>query len=434
MLISDIMRKNKLKVKIIGALFLCYTLATAETSSTNIRCAKKSNEYIQCDDKLYYIRTDKLNNSINEDPMRYVDVKNGIKISDKTSIVGHYIKDESKWYYNGREIKTLDIDKAISLGDGFIKDNERIYFKDEAVENIDMNSFREITSKYYADKSFLYYVYNDRYYKVNIQLSKLTILNENYYKDDEKVMYRDEVIEGADPSSFKVISKFIGYDNNNIYAEEVKYDKAANKDTLKELSDRLSYDDKNLYRDGDIIYKFEKTPKNIKIYDEYRLIQIGKEYFNLFGKIQIIKNNKFVKIGDKMWKSKDSVYSTFYDGAIRENFDWVTEKTSPRNFKNIGYNYYCNDKNIYWYNNKISEKTNYKVLSKNFIKIGDDIYFKERKVINPDIESFEVISDNYSKDKNYYYFENFKLEGRLSNLEIEMLKLNINNLYLINKR
>lgn len=33
---------------------------------------KKSKEYVQCDDKLYYIRTDKLNNSINEDLMRYV--------------------------------------------------------------------------------------------------------------------------------------------------------------------------------------------------------------------------------------------------------------------------------------------------------------------------------------------------------------------------
>ena len=62
-----------------------------------------------------------------------------------------------------------------------------------------------------------------------------------------------------------MISKFIGYENNNIYAEEVKYDKAANKDTLKELSDRLSYDDKNLYRDGDIIYKLEGRLSNLEI-------------------------------------------------------------------------------------------------------------------------------------------------------------------------
>ena len=216
-----------------------------------------------------------------------------------------------------------------------------------------------------------------------------------YAKDKNNVYYKENVLNEADPKSFKLLTKIsygLGKDKNNLYFWENKVNNIDVK-TLEIMTDEFSIylKDKNgvyilFSYNGGLPVDLDNTIMSLKI-----LKNVDKQTFQL--------------IGGGYSKDKNSVY---YIGK-------KIEEVNPKNFKVLKDYIFTDGKNVYLYGEKKEE------IDLQTLKFFDDnssyffdknnIYFQGDKLENADFKSFKIMELNFSKDKNNVYAGNEKIDG-----------------------
>ena len=344
-----------------------------------------------------------------------------------------YGKDKNNLYFLNKKITGVNPKtfKVVGSNKLIIKDDKGVYYlgREEVkkIQNADLNTFEEVSKEYYRDKNNVFYYDNydgdvkrvkgadaksfeviDGYalgrdknavYDRGKQIKGLDPvtfedLSGNFYKDKNGVYYEGMLMKGIDPKSFE---PFVNYTHvkdkngihhfyqkgNNVVVEKVEISPEIDLKTLQPIENYSEYSkDKN-----NVYYNFKKIEDaDVKTF-ESEGYSIGKDKTGVYygtHKVSGVDVNSLEVLKNDFFKDKNNIY---YKNKKIENF-------KPKNFEVIDYSLVKQNEDLYYFTEDENDNTKFVLL--------------ESK--NVDIDTFQILDEDYAKDKNnaYYKGEIFK--------------------------
>ena len=412
-----------------------YYFSNGKIEKINLNIDVKSLEFFDDIDSSYSSYIKDRNN------VYFVDNKNGkvkiVKNADKNTfqiVNGNYGVDGKNVYYNGEKLDSVGIEGLKIFDDSYLKDNKNVYeiyttddgkTKIRTIKNlnIDVASFENILKEaFYKDKNSVYYVdmTEDKQELKKLEGADADTFELGIFSKDKNSVYVDKQrLEGVSPKGFEVLNSDLSFikDYKNVFyldrAEDgitfiprVQNIEGVDIATLEFAGGHYSkyYKDKNnVYfmdnRDGKI--KFKKlsyvNPKTFEMVDN-TFARDDKNLYLFEYKLDGIDAKTFEKISSNIVKDKNGLY--FLEDIEKENEN-IEIKTRKINIKGLDLktfehidDYYYKDKNNVYYES------------------DNNLY----KIENTDLKTFEILDSsytgygNFSKDKDYIYLNNKKLE------------------------
>ena len=327
-----------------------------------------------------------------------------------------YGKDKDRVYFEKNEIHEADLASFVVVKGNISKDKnfvynagDRIYLEDEdefTIENENMkkridpatlkifNSPSKHIVRYVGDKNGIYYALNNAKKIKGADFNTFEELGYSYAKDKNGVYFENRKIKAVDVSSFEVLEDGYAKDKNNVYWDGEKV-RGVNKSTFKMPSEDETPKDRN------VIGLLEVDKNNVYRIDEP--LNISPKNFSLIGdRNDYVKNDEGVYFIDVYNVSKPTTVEKL--------------PVNPDKFSVIKKNYLKDDKIVYYNNNNGNFKvegadaSTFQELTENYGKDKNYIYFDEQKIENSDSSSAKAITDIILKDKNNVYYIGRKLE------------------------
>ena len=353
---------------------------------------------------------------------------------DTFEIVSVYGKDKNNLYFYNQKIKGINTKtfKLVGSGEFVVKDDKGVYYfvnrEMKKLQNADFNTFEEVSkNEYYRDKNGVYYY--DEYEGTMIKLKGAdpkTFEGISYTlgKDKNAIYKKENRLSGIDPATFEEIDAAFTKDKNNIYYEDVPM-KGIDPKTFEPFVNYTHVKDKNgiyhfyLFNDDLVVEKVELSPeidlKTLQPFENYA--EYSKDKNNVYYDFQKIEGadiKTFEPEGFFIGKDKKGVYyKTHKINGIDVNSTEVLENE-----------FYKDKNNIYYRNKKLEnfKPENFEVISSSLVGQNEDFYYftedendntkfflLENK--NVDAETFEVLDEEYTKDKNNVYYKGKILKG-----------------------
>ena len=353
---------------------------------------------------------------------------------DTFETVSVYGKDKNNLYFYNQKIKGINTKtfKLVGSGEFVVKDEKGVYYfvnrEMKKLQNADFNTFEEVSkNEYYRDKNGVYYY--DEYEGTMIKLKGAdpkTFEGISYTlgKDKNAIYKKENRLSGIDPATFEEIDAAFTKDKNNIYYEDVPM-KGIDPKTFEPFVNYTHVKDKNgiyhfyLFNDDLVVEKVELSPeidlKTLQPFENYA--EYSKDKNNVYYDFQKIEGadiKTFEPDGYSIGKDKKGVYyKTHKINGIDVNSTEVLENE-----------FYKDKNNIYYRNKKLEnfKPENFEVISSSLVGQNEDFYYftedendntkfflLENK--NVDAETFEVLDEEYTKDKNNVYYKGKILKG-----------------------
>ena len=353
---------------------------------------------------------------------------------DTFEIVSVYGKDKNNLYFYNQKIKGINTKtfKLVGSGEFVVKDDKGVYYfvnrEMKKLQNADFNTFEEVSkNEYYRDKNGVYYY--DEYEGTMIKLKGAdpkTFEGISYTlgKDKNTIYKKENRLSGIDPATFEEIDAAFTKDKNNIYYEDVPM-KGIDPKTFEPFVNYTHVKDKNgihhfyQFNDDLVVEKVELSPeidlKTLQSFENYA--EYSKDKNNVYYDFQKIEGadiKTFEPEGFFIGKDKKGVYyKTHKINGIDVNSTEVLENE-----------FYKDKNNIYYRNKKLEnfKPENFEVISSSLVHQNEDFYYftedendntkfflLENK--NVDAETFEVLDEEYTKDKNNVYYKGKILKG-----------------------
>ena len=353
---------------------------------------------------------------------------------DTFEIVSVYGKDKNNLYFYNQKIKGINTKtfKLVGSGEFVVKDDKGVYYfvnrEMKKLQNADSNTFEEVSkNEYYRDKNGVYYY--DEYEGTMTKLKGAdpkTFEGISYTlgKDKNAIYKKENRLSGIDPATFEEIDAAFTKDKNNIYYEDIPM-KGIDPKTFEPFVNYTHVKDKNgiyhfyLFNDDLVVEKVELSPeidlKTLQSFENYA--EYSKDKNNVYYDFQKIEGadiKTFEPNGFFIGKDKTGVYyKTHKINGIDVNSTEVLENE-----------FYKDKNNIYYRNKKLEnfKPENFEVISSSLVGQNEDFYYftedendntkfflLENK--NVDAETFEVLDEEYTKDKNNVYYKGKILKG-----------------------
>lgn len=353
---------------------------------------------------------------------------------DTFETVSVYGKDKNNLYFYNQKIKGINTKtfKLVGSGEFVVKDDKGVYYfvnrEMKKLQNADFNTFEEISkNEYYRDKNGVYYY--DEYEGTMTKLKGAdpkTFEGISYTlgKDKNAIYKKENRLSGIDPATFEEIDAAFTKDKNNIYYEDIPM-KGIDPKTFEPFVNYTHVKDKNgiyhfyLFNDDLVVEKVELSPeidlKTLQSFENYA--EYSKDKNNVYYDFQKIEGadiKTFEPNGFFIGKDKTGVYyKTHKINGIDVNSTEVLENE-----------FYKDKNNIYYRNKKLEnfKPENFEVISSSLVGQNEDFYYftedendntkfflLENK--NVDAETFEVLDEEYTKDKNNVYYKGKILKG-----------------------
>ena len=338
--------------------------------------------------------------------------------------------DKNHVYFGNVKIEDLNPKNISYIGNGYYTDGKSSYFCSPLSERNDELSyvseiFGHIVHAFFKDKKPKSYIYP--YHKLNTEKKISKINNLIYFATDGDVLYyKGKALENADANTMKQVSKHGEYfcDKNNVYYRNVPM-KGIDPKTFEPFVNYTHVKDKNgihhfyLFNDDLVVEKVELSPeidlKTLQSFENYA--EYSKDKNNVYYDFQKIEGadiKTFEPDGYSIGKDKTGVYyKTHKINGIDVNSTEVLENE-----------FYKDKNNIYYRNKKLEnfKPENFEVISSSLVGQNEDFYYftedenDNTKFIllenkNVDAETFEVLDEEYTKDKNNAYYKGKILKG-----------------------
>lgn len=394
--------------------------------------------YLKDKNNVYYVNyvESKDNNDYTKDEENYDDRKN-IEIdikqiigadSNSFEIIEIYGKDKNNIYAFGKKLlginpKSFEIINKNGL---LFKDDKGVYYlgREEVkkIQNADINSFEEVSKEYYRDKNNVFYYdnYDGDVKRVKGADAKTFEAIEGYAlgRDKNAVYDRGKLIKGLDPVTFEDLNGDFYKDKNGVYYEGMLM-KGIDSKSFEPFVNYTHVKDKNgiysFYQKENevVVEKVEispeidlKTLQPIENYSEYSKDKNNVYYH--FQKIEGADIKTFEPEGYSIGKDKMGVY---YETRKVNGVDVSSFEVLKNDF--------FKDKNNVYYKNKkleIFKPKNFEVIDYSLVKQNEDLYYftedenNNTKFVpleskNVDIDTFQILDDDYAKDKNNAYYK-----------------------------
>jgi len=353
---------------------------------------------------------------------------------DTFETVSVYGKDKNNLYFYNQKIKGINTKtfKLVGSGEFVVKDDKGVYYfvnrEMKKLQNADFNTFEEVSkNEYYRDKNGVYYY--DEYEGTMTKLKGAdpkTFEGISYTlgKDKNAIYKKENRLSGIDPATFEEIDAAFTKDKNNIYYEDIPM-KGIDPKTFEPFVNYTHVKDKNgihhfyQFNDDLVVEKVELSPeidlKTLQSFENYA--EYSKDKNNVYYDFQKIEGadiKTFEPNGFFIGKDKKGVYyKTHKINGIDVNSTEVLENE-----------FYKDKNNIYYRNKKLEnfKPENFEVISSSLVGQNEDFYYftedenDNTKFIllenkNVDAETFEVLDEEYTKDKNNAYYKGKILKG-----------------------
>lgn len=282
--------------------------------------------------------------------------------------LGDFSSNGCEIFYNNGAVNGADAGTFEIILGGYAKDKNWVYLGRDKISDRP-NSFKILDGFYYAkDEANVYYegnllVADPKTFKVDEQYPDL------YGRDQDHIWREDDLIEGADLASFKIIDGFYSKDKNFVYHSDQKI-----RSTKEKLSEVLPYD--------------EQTSQN-------EMISADPATFKVLGPAYSADKN-YIYYGSSLLRNAD-----------RRGFEDLTKDEGGSGIYVVGA--YGKDgrkvfRGDYMLTN--ADSKTFEVLSSSYQRDKNNLYHYGRAVAYPDLDppSFQLLEGPYAKDKNQAYW------------------------------
>ena len=395
----------------------------------------------------------------------YVDENNGevslkiLKGADPATFeFGIISKDKNSVFIGNQKLEGMSSKGFEVLNDSldFVKDYKNVYYLDREsdgitykvevldTKGIDIPSLEflgDSYNKYYRDKNNIYFL-NDKDDKMEFEKlaganpKTFEIVDDYFAKDDKNVYFFNKKVIGVDAKTFEEVGYDIIKDKNGLHILidsneteiKVKNLKADGIDlkTLKKLDNGYFKDKNNIYyglsgnlykiKNADLqTFEVLTSPYSSSVYfakDKNNVYYNGK-------KLDGIVPNDFEQIQSYFIKDKNGIYK-FEEGENEQDLKItpINAKIDFKNFKELDWKYFGDDKNIYYFDEDSFKKVDKADINSferidftGFFKDKNNVYYEGEKVEGIDMNSIEVINGMCIKDKNSVFYEGKKLRN-----------------------
>lgn len=367
-------------------------------------------------------------------------------------------KDKNSIFIGNQKLEGVSSKGFEVLNDSldFVKDYKNVYYLDRESDGItykvevldtkgvDIPSFKflgDSYNKYYRDKNNIYFL-NDRDDKMEFE--KLAGTNpktfeivDNYFaRDDKNVYFFNKKVIGVDAKTFEEVDYDIVKDKNGLHilidsneteikTKNLKADGIDLK-TLKKLDNGYFKDKNSIYYElSGNLYKMKNVdlPTFEVLNSPYSSsVYFAKDKNNVYyngKKLDGIVPNDFEQIQSYFIKDRNGIYK-FEEDEDEKNLKItpINAKIDFKNFKELDWKYFGDDKNIYYFDEDSFKKVDKadinsfeRIDSTGFFKDKNNVYYEGEKVEGIGMNSIEVVNGMCIKDKNSVFYEGKKLRN-----------------------
>ena len=395
----------------------------------------------------------------------YVDENNGevslkiLKGADPATFeFGIISKDKNSVFINNQKLEGVSSKGFEVLADlfNFVKDYKNVYYLDREsdgitykvkvldTKGIDIPSFEFFGysyNKYFKDKDNIYFL-NDKDNKMEFEkltganLKTFEIIDDYFARDDKNVYFFNKKVIGVDAKTFEEVDYDIVKDKNGLHilidsneteikTKNLKADGIDLK-TFKKLDNGYFKDKNNIYyglsgnlykiKNADLqTFEVLNSPYSSSVYfakDKNNVYYNGK-------KLDGIVPNDFEQIQSYFIKDKNGIYKFEEDENEQDlKITPINAKIDFKNFKELDWKYFGDDKNIYYFDEESFKKVDKADINSferidftAFFKDKNNVYYEGEKIEGIDMNSIEVINGMCIKDKNSVFYEGKKLRN-----------------------
>ncbi|MEK7556297.1 MAG: DKNYY domain-containing protein [Patescibacteria group bacterium] len=312
----------------------------------------------------------------------------GLGISGLLASVNYQSNDNSTdWWTKVHNEMTAESRKRelfpIDGSDFYKKNYYGIHYKGKLIEGADIDTFfvMDRSQNIAQDRNFVYWkgeVWNDA------DLLTIEVLENNYSKDRNHVYDPDgKIIDGVDPETFVFIPNSpFAKDKNNVYIYARKIWQDELKHTVIPGLNSISF---------------------LRIDDSY-FFSDGKRVFGENGReVEAANIDKFIILGNKYAHDNARVWAVTETPFGKTHVE--IKGADPHTFELLG-NGYARDKNSVYYGELRLDglKNAYVEIRQDFILGDNAVYHKNKRLMNADYKTFEILNKTYVKDKNRVWF------------------------------
>ena len=342
----------------------------------------------------------------------------------------------------------------------FVKDYKNVYYLDREsdgitykvkvldTKGIDIPSLEflgDSYNQYYRDKNNIYFL-NDKDDKMEFEKlaganpKTFEIINGNFARDDKNVYFFNKKVIGVDAKTFEEVGYDIVKDKNGVYFLENVSEENENLEiktknlkadgidlkTLKKLDNGYFKDKNSIYYElSGNLYKMKNVdlPTFEVLNSSYSSsVYFTKDKNNVYyngKKLDGIVPNDFEQIQSYFIKDKNGIYK-FEEGENEQDLKItpINAKIDFKNFKELDWKYFGDDKNIYYFDEESFKKVDKADINSferidftGFFKDKNNVYYEGEKVEGIDMNSIEVVNGMCIKDKNSVFYEGKKLRN-----------------------
>jgi hypothetical protein len=215
------------------------------------------------------------------------------------------------------------------------------------------------------------------------------VLTNGFSKDNKRVYFKDKNIKGADASQFTILSNYYGKDTNNLWFGHTPVKNAIHLPSFEVIDGYFSKDKNHVFLNNKnelVVLENTNPHKFVKTENKYS----NKDSFSIYT------NNEKVFVINKLLPSDNPGFLT-------------TIAAEPESFRILKTNFYKDKTALYYKNRKIqgAEDSSFRILNADYAKNTERVYYKGKPVEKADSKSF-VIKESDSTDaadNNYYYYK-----------------------------
>lgn len=342
----------------------------------------------------------------------------------------------------------------------FVKDYKNVYYLDREsdgitykvkvldTKGIDIPSLEflgDSYNKYYRDKNNIYFL-NDKDDKMEFEKlvganpKTFEIVDDYFARDDKNVYFFNKKVIGVDAKTFEKVGYDIVKDKNGVYFLENVSEENENLEiktknlkadgidlkTLKKLDNGYFKDKNSIYYElSGNLYKMKNVdlPTFEVLNSPYSSsVYFAKDKNNVYyngKKLDGIVPNDFEQIQSYFIKDKNGIYK-FEESENEQDLKItpINAKIDFKNFKELDWKYFGDDKNIYYFDEENFKKVDKADINSferidftGFFKDKNNVYYEGEKVEGIDMNSIEVVNGMCIKDKNSVFYEGKKLRN-----------------------
>ena len=290
------------------------------------------------------------------------------------------------------------------------------FTKPEIIE-CDFFSFEVIKNGYARDKNYIFY---NGIKLIDASHESFSVLEANepqnhsqteieyfpydyYARDHKKIFYGLEVLEQANPETFKMLSLVYAKDNYNVFFNG-KVIEGTIAETFELVDFRVARDNKHVYYFG---RRISDDPVHFEIVsNDYRYAKDKKYVFYWWGFSNPWSIDSIVDVNTDNFRTISYFYATDGEKVYRAGI--LIPDADISSFKILN-NKYSKDKNYAFYRNSVISKANpktFELLNEYFARDENAVYYMDSIVADADPESFMQLVYHWGKDKDYIYYEN----------------------------